>query len=268
MPPEISAHDLRALVGGPPALHNARIHVDDPVFANALLLVKPPLDLPIGTCGRGRKNFNRQHQGVDLTPPWHSSLVGRNGQDKEVRLDEHVSMEGDVGGRDQDLRPWLVLEIIRQTNQQSSDSPLMSRGRSRRHNQLPADDLVAIAVVGEGADHGGSPAFGGVWHAHIVLGSARVAQVDTVQNAHSSIPNAYHIIASESAFTRGGFQKGAVNLQALSVVVFPCSESAGGISRASDSSRVRLIRSNSHSSRIVFTRAAARAGSRVLAFGI
>src|SRR5882672_3910179 len=85
-------------------------------------------------------------------------------------------MEGDVGRRGQDLRPWLVLEIIRQTNQQSSDRPLMSRGRGRRHNQLPGDDLVAIAVVGERADQGGSPPFSGVWHTHIVLGLARVAQ--------------------------------------------------------------------------------------------
>ncbi len=54
----------------------------------------------------------------------------------------------------------------------------MSRGRGRRHNQLPVDDLVAIAVVGERADHGGSPAFSGVWHTHIVLGSARGGQVD------------------------------------------------------------------------------------------
>src|SRR6266545_450716 len=78
----------------------------------------------------------------------------------------------------------------------------MSRGRGRRHNQLPGDDLVAIAVVGERADHSGSPVFSGVRHAHIVLGSARVAQVDTVQNAHPSIRNAYRIIATESAFTR------------------------------------------------------------------
>src|SRR5437660_10936493 len=78
----------------------------------------------------------------------------------------------------------------------------MSRGRGRRHNQLPGDDLVAIAVVRERADHGGSPAFSGVWHTHIVLGSARVAQVDTVQNAHSSIRNPYRIIATASAFTR------------------------------------------------------------------
>ena len=112
MPPETSAHDLRALVGGSPALHNAGIHIDDPVFADALLL-EPPLDLPIGTCGGGRKDFNRQHQGTDLTPTEHSPLVGRNGQDKEIGLDEHVSMEGDVGRRGQDLRPWLVLEIIR-----------------------------------------------------------------------------------------------------------------------------------------------------------
>jgi pimeloyl-ACP methyl ester carboxylesterase len=46
-----------------------------------------------------------------------------------------------------------------------------------------------------------------VWHTHIVLGSAQVAQVDTVQNAHPSIRNAYRIIATESAFTRGAFQK-------------------------------------------------------------
>src|SRR6266545_6117322 len=52
----------------------------------------------------------------------------------------------------------------------------MSRGRGGRHNQLPGDDLVAIAVVGERADHGGSPAFSGVWHTHIVLGSARGGQ--------------------------------------------------------------------------------------------
>ena len=113
MPPETSAHDFRALVGGPPALHNACIHIDDPVFADALLLVEPPLDLPIGTCGRGRKDFDRQQQGPDLTPPLYAPLVGRNGQDKEIGLDEHVSMEGDVGRRGQDLRPWLVLEIIR-----------------------------------------------------------------------------------------------------------------------------------------------------------
>src|SRR5437899_8697943 len=80
----------------------------------------------------------------------------------------------------------------------------MRRGRGRRHNQLPGDDLVAIAVVRERADHGGSPAFSGVWHTHIVLGSARVAQVDTVKNAHSSIRNPYRIIATASAFTRGG----------------------------------------------------------------
>src|SRR5207249_3842325 len=78
----------------------------------------------------------------------------------------------------------------------------MSRGRGRRHNQLPGDDLVAIAVVGERADHGGSPPFSGLWHTHIVLGSARVAQVDTVQNAPPSIRNAYRIIATERAFTR------------------------------------------------------------------
>jgi hypothetical protein len=46
-----------------------------------------------------------------------------------------------------------------------------------------------------------------VWHTHIVLGSAQVAQVDTVQNAHPSIRNAYRIIATENAFTRGAFQK-------------------------------------------------------------
>src|SRR6266849_5387039 len=63
-------------------------------------------------------------------------------------------------------------------NQQSSDGPLMSRGRGRRHNQLPGDDLVPIAVVGQRADHGGSPAFSGVWHSHIVLGSAHGGQVD------------------------------------------------------------------------------------------
>src|SRR5438132_38695 len=51
---------LWALVGGPPALHNACIHIDNPVFTDALLLVEPPLDLPIGTCGRGRKDFDRQ----------------------------------------------------------------------------------------------------------------------------------------------------------------------------------------------------------------
>src|SRR5213080_4961980 len=61
----------------------------------------------------------------------------------------------------------------------------MSRGRGRRHNQLPGDDLVAIAVVGERADHGGGPAFSGVWHTHIVLGSARGGQVDTIDTTRN-----------------------------------------------------------------------------------
>src|SRR3989442_15242474 len=61
----------------------------------------------------------------------------------------------------------------------------MSRGRGRRHNQLPRDDLVAIAVVGERADHGGGPAFSGVWHTHIVLGSARGGQVDTIDTTRN-----------------------------------------------------------------------------------
>src|SRR6267143_6523455 len=103
-------------------------------------------------------------------------------------------MEGDVGWRGQDLRPWLVLEIIRETNQQSRDSPLMSRGRGRRHNQLPGDDLIAIAVVGERADHGGSPASSGVWHTHIVLGSACGGQVDSDASSLSLSSTRVHVI--------------------------------------------------------------------------
>src|SRR5882762_2048479 len=110
MPPETGAYDLGALV-----------------------LVEPPFHLSIGTCGRGRKDFDREQQRPDLTPPEYSPLVGRNGQDKEIGLDQHVSLEGDVGRRGQDLRPRLVLEIIRKANQQSSDSPLMSRGWGGRH---------------------------------------------------------------------------------------------------------------------------------------
>src|SRR6266550_5456797 len=62
-------------------------------------------------------------------------------------------------------------------SEEPTDDPLMRPGWGRRHDELPVDDLVAVAVVGKRADHGGGPASSGVWHTHIVLGSAGGEQV-------------------------------------------------------------------------------------------
>jgi hypothetical protein len=55
----------------------------------------------------------------------------------------------------------------------------MVEARRRRHEQLPRDHLVAVAVVGECPDHRGRPALRCLRHAHIVLGSASSEQGDT-----------------------------------------------------------------------------------------
>jgi len=95
-------------------------------------------------------DFNHQQQRLDFDSTRALVLVGRNGQDKEIGAGRHVGME-EMSAGEARTSPKAGARDSSRENQQPRDSPLMSRGRGRRHNQLPAMYFVAIAVVRERA---------------------------------------------------------------------------------------------------------------------
>ena len=72
------------------------------------------------------------------------------------------------------LADGIPLEEIAQASREQEDEPLMVERWRRRHEQLAVDDLVTIAVVGDGVEaiHGPAPRRGHVRHPLLSHGRA------------------------------------------------------------------------------------------------
>jgi hypothetical protein len=72
------------------------------------------------------------------------------GHEDQVRLDDVVLREDDVERRDKDLAAAVGFHVEDERERELEQNPLMTGRRGRRHAQLPVEELVADAAVGQG----------------------------------------------------------------------------------------------------------------------
>jgi hypothetical protein len=151
-----------------PDLDGLLVEIDDPVGGHAHLLVEPPLGEAVRPLAGGARHLDYQQQRPHAGPIQRPRFLPRGHE--EIRLYERVRTPGDVRRGQEDLSHGVALEIRAERDVQPTHHPLMGQPRRGRHEQLAVDGLVAVAVVGEGANHGGR-VVGRGGHAHKV-GSA------------------------------------------------------------------------------------------------
>lgn len=101
-------------------------------------------------------------------PPFDRFPAADHGTDEQIRLDELAGPGVEIGGGEKGAPEVMLTDVDIHEVIEPSQAALMVPARTRTHEQLAIDQLVAIAVVREGEDLVAGPVLGEVGHAHTV----------------------------------------------------------------------------------------------------
>ena len=159
------------------ALDGACVEIDDPVLRDMLVAKQRALRQTIGS----RRTW-RQYLGGEQEPSGLHERLGpaavHEWRHEHIGLYESRGREDDVRRREEWMANALALEVLADEEVQLRNRLLVTPPGSGRHEQLPVDDLVAVAVVGQRVHVVDRPVPRKLWHVHTIDLSAPSGQVD------------------------------------------------------------------------------------------